>query len=222
MRWVGRELPGMKEKPLHPTAMLRSVPPVDVSGVSELPRAREFASDPLAPLREWPRPEAHIDMAVIGRPAPQGSKRPGKRAKDGHIPLIESSKYLGTWRDTVKDEFKRYAGWSDESRTFEGDWPLYGPLVVEMIFTLSKPASASKKVRTWPATKGNDISKFARGVEDALKDVGAIEDDGMIIEYVRLCKVFPNDDRDSLPTPGCVIRVWSVSRFLSESESGVH
>lgn len=220
MRWVGRELPGVEKKPLHPTTMIRTVT-VDVdSGKSEL-TLPEVSSDPLAPFRVWPRIPADLDIAVFGAPGPQGSKVPGGRTKDGRITMRENSAKVRPWRDAVGSEFRRIS-WDEERRSLSPGWPLMGPLVVEMVFTMPKPVAASKKRRTFPATHRNDVSKLARSTEDSLKEFGAIEDDGMIIEYIRLSKVFPNEDRDALPVPGCVIRVWSVSRFLDSSVSGVN
>src|SRR5690242_15255728 len=81
-----------------------------------------------------------------------------------------------------------------------------GAVIVEMIFTLPKPKSAPKKRRTWP-DRAPDLSKLARATEDALNDVGAWEDDARVIEYRRLAKVYPGEDRDALPVPGAVIRI---------------
>jgi hypothetical protein len=82
-----------------------------------------------------------------------------------------------------------------------------------MVFTMKKPTAAPKRRRTYPATKGNDSSKLVRSTEDALVKVRAIDDDGLIIDYLRIAKVFPGEDEDALAMPGAVIRFWAVDRL---------
>jgi Holliday junction resolvase RusA-like endonuclease len=88
--------------------------------------------------------------------------------------------------------------------------PLDGPLAVSMVFTLRKPASAPKRRRTWP-DRTPDLSKLARATEDALTDAGVWADDARVVEYVRLAKVFPGEDRDALHIPGVVVRIWQMT-----------
>lgn len=150
-----------------------------------------------------PRP-AVPDLAVVvfGIPAPQGSKS-FKGIHGGHAVLAESSKKVKPWRDDVRNAalviLAEIPGWV----------PLNGPLLVEMVFTIRKPASAPKRKRTWPATMP-DLSKLCRSTEDALTSAGAWRDDARVVEYKRLAKVYPGEDRDSLQSPGAVIRVWRI------------
>ena len=134
-----------------------------------------------------------ITIVVYGSPAPQGSKRFVGHAKStGRAIMIESSKKVRPWREDVR-------GTAIAVRN--GAAPLDGPLVASMVFTLPKPTGAPKKRRTWPDKKP-DVSKLCRSTEDALKDAGVIADDARIVEYERLAKVFPGEDRDSLESPG--------------------
>lgn len=140
---------------------------------------------------------------VIGSPAPQGSKafkgmRPGK---DGRMiaNLQESSKKVKPWRQDVKAAAEAVAAVLGTT--------LDGPLWACMVFTLPKPASAPKRRRTWPDKKP-DVSKLARSTEDALVDAGLIRDDSRIVEYVRLAKVFPGEDRQALRSPGVSITIY--------------
>jgi Holliday junction resolvase RusA-like endonuclease len=167
--------------------------------------------DPVARIRDcWPRPAPHFEIVVVGMPAPQGSKVPMGRNNAGRILMRESSKAVAPWRESVERATLRLISPDGEGRTINPGFPLKGPLVAEMVFTMPKPAAAPKRRRSWPATARNDTSKLTRSTEDALKIAHAIKDDGLIVEYVRLAKVFPGEDRDALAVTGAVIRVWSV------------
>jgi hypothetical protein len=55
-----------------------------------------------------------------------------------------------------------------------------------------------------------DLSKLARATEDALVDAGLLRDDARIVEYLRLAKVFPNEDPEALDAPGVRIAIELV------------
>lgn len=137
-------------------------------------------------------------IIVHGDPAPQGSKKfVGLAKSTGRGILVESSKRVKPWRqDVVKAAREAMTGFTT----------LDGALVVKMVFTLPKPASAPKRRRTWP-NKKPDVSKLARSTEDALVTAGAISDDARIVEYTRLAKVFRGEDRDALDSPGVLIEI---------------
>jgi crossover junction endodeoxyribonuclease RusA len=157
-------------------------------------------------------PAPHFEMHVVGAPAPQGSKVPGGRTKEGRITMRESSKRVAPWRSDVTDVALDIVSPDKGVSLLEG-YPLEGPLVGYMVFTMKKPTAAPKRRRTYAATKGNDSSKLVRSTEDALVKVRAIDDDGLIIEYLRIAKVFPGEDVDALAMPGAVIRFWAVNRL---------
>lgn len=140
-------------------------------------------------------------IVVYGSPAPQGSKKfVGTFAgKDGrqHAKLVESSKKVRPWRDDVK---------AAALLVRDGRPPLDGPLIVRMVFTLPKPASSPKTRRSWPMRKP-DVSKLVRSTEDALTDAGIWADDARVVEYARLAKVFPGEDKDALESTGAVIEI---------------
>lgn len=131
-------------------------------------------------------------IIVFGEPAPQGSKR-----HVGNGVMIESSKKVAPWRQDVVAAAKE---------AMEGFATFDGPLVVKMVFTLHKPASAPKKRRTWPDRKP-DLDKLVRSTSDALVTAGAIRDDARIVEFTRLAKVFPGGDTDALSSPGVLIEI---------------
>lgn len=139
---------------------------------------------------------AVIEFTVTGTPAPQGSKS-FKGMVNGHAVMAESSKKVKPWRMDVK---------AAAEAVREAHGILAGPLRVAMVFTLPKPKSAPKTRKTWP-DRTPDVSKLARSTEDAISDAGLWEDDARVVEYARLAKVFPGEDRDSLPVPGVRIRI---------------
>lgn len=143
-----------------------------------------------------------IEIIVHGEPAPQGSKRYVGR-HGGRGLMIESSAKVKPWREAVKwaaIEAMRAQGITE---------PLDGPLCVQMVFTLRKPASAPKRTRTFPDRKP-DLSKLVRSTEDALTDAGLIVDDARIVSLLAF-KLFPDvDDADVLAAPGAVIRLSRI------------
>jgi Holliday junction resolvase RusA-like endonuclease len=143
------------------------------------------------------------------RPAPQGSKRHVGRGR-----LLEQSKRVAPWREAV-DTAARAAM---NARWLEGrgEEILDGPLSVEIVFTVRKPASAPKTRVTWPTTRDSgDIDKLLRSSLDALTTAGAIADDSRIVEIVSR-KVFPGEGLDALETPGAVIRVWRLAAEVAQ------
>jgi Holliday junction resolvase RusA-like endonuclease len=144
-----------------------------------------------------------IEIVVAGSPAPQGSKR-----HVGGGRMVESSKHVKPWRDAVRADalLARNA-----HAATHGRWtPLDEPLVLEMVFTMPKPAAAPKRRRTWPM-RMPDVSKLCRSTEDALTDAGIWRDDARVVAYDRLAKVFPGEDPDALDAPGAVIRIYTIT-----------
>jgi crossover junction endodeoxyribonuclease RusA len=170
-------------------------------------------------VQDLPRPA--VRLTVYGQPAPQGSKRAfsGKR-KDGstYSGVIESSHdRVKSWREAVKA-----AGLEDVSyRRGAGELrPLNGPLTVVMVFSLRRPQShygTGRNARTLKATaparpaKAPDLSKLCRATEDALEEVGLLDNDSLIVEYARLAKVWCGEDPDALGVPGAVITIRQVT-----------
>lgn len=149
-----------------------------------------------------------LTIVVYGRAAPQGSKR-----HVGNGVMVESSKHVKPWRDDVRNA-------ALDVLAAIPDWtPLDAPLLVSMVFTMPKPASAPKRRRTWP-DRTPDLSKLCRSTEDALTTAGAWRDDARVVEYGRLAKVFPGEDRDALDRPGALIRVWLISNETNPSPTG--
>ncbi|MBE4796181.1 RusA family crossover junction endodeoxyribonuclease [Streptomyces caniscabiei] len=150
------------------------------------------------------------------RPAPQGSKRHVGRGR-----LLEQSKRVAPWREAV-DTAARAAALARHILEYGGrpapgaaPAPLDGPLSLEVVFTVRKPASAPKTRVTWPTTRDSgDIDKLLRSTFDALTTAGAIADDSRIVE-ITARKVFPGEGLDALETPGAVIRVWRLAEAVA-------
>ena len=141
-----------------------------------------------------------LTVTVYGhRPAPQGSKK-----HIGQGRLIEQSKRVKPWRVAVAEATRQAAG--------PGWVPLDGPLELEVVFTVRKPASAPKTRTSWPCTRDSgDLDKLLRSTFDAIADdAKAIADDSRIIR-VTAAKVFPGEHPLALAEPGAVIRVWQYA-----------
>lgn len=155
-----------------------------------------------------------LAVTVLGRPAPQGSKKyAGHRLnrKSGRVSalLVEQSKRVKPWREQVTAATREAMA----AATLDGTWAaaLDGPLEVQATFTALKPARAPKRRRTWPTTRhSGDLDKLLRSTFDGIADAEAIADDSRIVR-VTAQKVFPNDDPDALSEPGAVIRVLLVT-----------
>ena|SRR5215475_6766657 len=133
---------------------------------------------------------------------------------------------LKTWREAVKTAA------TDAMTLVSGDYPLTGPLVAAVTFTLYKPTSAPKRKPSWPTGKKKDVDKLLRSTFDALTASGIWEDDGQVVELSRLAKYYTvagghpfklpyaqhmfalaGTSSDILSTPGAVIRVASIEEF---------
>jgi crossover junction endodeoxyribonuclease RusA len=157
-----------------------------------------------------------VAVAVPGSPAPQGSKaykghvtKTTKSGKAVRVPvLVEQVAGVGPWREAVAGAVPL---------VLPRPWtPLDGPIVADMIFTMSRGASLPAW-RDWHSTCP-DLDKLVRATCDALTTCGAWVDDGRLTGFRRLDAVHVgSDDPDALPHPGAVIRLWPVPQHLIEA-----
>jgi crossover junction endodeoxyribonuclease RusA len=134
-----------------------------------------------------------IAFDVLGRPAPQGSKK-----SIGNNRFVESSKFLPAWRNAVK--------FAAETAVKIGSWePVSGPVELEVMFYLDRPSTISATKRPHP-TVPPDLDKLVRAVGDALTGV-VYDDDSQVIRCLAW-KVYA-DTR----VPGAFIRVNELSQF---------
>ena len=142
-----------------------------------------------------------LQLAVVGIPAPQGSKR-----HVGHGVMVESSKKVKPWRDAVRGQAADAWGYRS----------LDEPVHVRMVFTFARPVSHYRTGRNAALLRDSaptapagmpDLSKLIRSTEDALTDAGVWRDDARVVA-VSACKVYAGEHPDALDTPGAVIRVY--------------
>jgi crossover junction endodeoxyribonuclease RusA len=138
-----------------------------------------------------------ITFDVVGRPAPQGSKK-----SIGNNRFIETSKFLPAWRKDVRlaaEHAVTVNGWAIAS----------GPVELEVMFYLDRPSSVSTVKRPYPIV-APDTDKLLRAVGDSLSGV-VYEDDAQVIR-VLAWKVYA-DTR----VPGAFIRVNELSQYDNEA-----
>jgi len=180
----------------------RPVPPVAGLGQTSSGSGEDTAAGAETDLGKIRSAPAPLVITVHGTPAPQGSKR-----HVGRGVMIETSKLVKPWREAVKHaallQVTTEVVFRGQHRTIEG------PVIVEVTFTLHKPASAPKRRTTWPQRKP-DVDKLLRSTLDALSDAGVWVDDAQVVE-VTARKVFPLEGVDALPHPGALIRIWEVT-----------
>jgi crossover junction endodeoxyribonuclease RusA len=102
-------------------------------------------------------------FAVLGRPAPQGSKR-----HVGNGRMVEMSKHVEPWRLAVRHEARKHF-----------DEPITGPVSVLMSFYLQAPKRIPTDRRGRPSTVP-DLDKLVRATFDALTGV-AFGDDSQVV-----------------------------------------
>lgn len=106
-----------------------------------------------------------LTISVVGRPAPQGSKRRGAAGQ-----MREQSAYLPAWRAAVKRatyETYRAAGIAPDALPL-----LRGPVGIRVVFRLDPGRRADGPP---------DLDKLLRATWDALTAARAWEDDGRVV-----------------------------------------
>jgi crossover junction endodeoxyribonuclease RusA len=105
---------------------------------------------------------------IPGTPAPQGSKR-----HVGNGVMIESSKAVKPWRESIRSALTTDAG-----------LPRYkfeGAVFASLEFIMPRPKSLSKKA-TPHADKRPDLDKLARAALDSMTSAGVLRDDSCVVE----------------------------------------
>ena len=115
-----------------------------------------------------------VRFTVPGEAAAQGSKRHVGGGK-----MIEMSKRLPTWREDVRRAILDLGL----------EEPMYGPIEVQLLFTLKRPlahfgsgrnANVLKDGAPDYAPKGRDIDKLCRAVLDAMEQASLIINDAQV------------------------------------------
>ena len=128
-----------------------------------------------------------VAFFIPGTPAPQGSKR-----HVGNGVLIESSKYVGPWRERI--------AWFAAQNMQRHHGPFTGAVNVRLEFVMPRPKSLPQN-RTPAAIKRPDVDKLARACLDSLSGI-AYQDDSQIVGLHA-------NKRIALPgeQPGCQITI---------------
>ncbi|QJD50474.1 RusA-like resolvase [Mycobacterium phage Chris] len=125
-----------------------------------------------------------LRMFVPGKPAPQGSKdfkgfaKPKPGETRGKAILVESSPYLGPWRQRVAlaaADAMMAAGLPVLDRPPASSTDRRYPVTASMTFVMPRP-SGTPKSYTPPAIKRPDLDKLTRAILDGLTDVCWIDD----------------------------------------------
>lgn len=142
-----------------------------------------------------------VDAHVLGEPIGQGrisNYGPGRTAHS-------NQRLLKPWRATVADALYTAAALRGLAL------PLAGPVLVNLVFTRRKPASAPKTKPSWPVTRP-DLDHYERAVLDAGTDAGIWHDDGQVVALIS-AKIYPDGD-----PPGARIAVY---RVLPDPDRGI-
>jgi Holliday junction resolvase RusA-like endonuclease len=134
-----------------------------------------------------------VDIAVYGRPSPQGSKMVIERA-GRHIP-IEDNPHLKPWRRDVIA-----AAHMSMQMHRDAMFPLAEPLATTIAVYIEQPPSNHDPYPT--ARDKGDVDKHARSVFDALAIARLIADDCLFVD-LNIRKRWASPDRPA----GASIRV---------------
>jgi Holliday junction resolvase RusA-like endonuclease len=136
----------------------------------------------LFPDEDRPDLEASPDavrVTVFGTPQPAGSKTAGQ-TKGGRLFVRDAAKKSRPWKDAVTQE----AGPAMEGREL-----LRGPIGLRLVFIRARPKAHYGKrgllpsAPKYPTTKP-DLTKYVRGVEDALRGV-VWKDDSQVVSQAN-------------------------------------
>lgn len=134
-----------------------------------------------------------LSVVVPGVAVAQGSLR---SLGNGRPTVHSNAAALMPWRATVVATVQ--AGMAQAG----GEWPLTGPVKLEVLFALPRPRSAPKS-RVFPDRKP-DLDKLVRAIGDSLTQAGAIADDAQIVTLLA--------DKE-YGTPRVEIDLWLMGRL---------
>ncbi len=171
-------------------------------------------------------------VIVLGRPAPEGSKKAmpiyrknkasGEREFTGHANIIdEPTTRLAQWRQNIHTAAHPLAHCTCPDPgcvDFATGFPIDEPVIASMVFAFGRPRShyrtgrnadllSSEGLATSRPVAANigDLEKLARAMADGLQAAGVLCNDKQIVEFCRLAKVWVDDDRTELTVPGAVV-----------------
>jgi Holliday junction resolvase RusA-like endonuclease len=166
-----------------------------------------------------------MKIVVYGTPAPQGSKKVLGRTKTGKTLIGEASDNTAPWRADVMTAARAVLdglGWPT---------PFDRPILARMVFSFARPKGHYRTGKNAhilrdeapirPIAKNlGDLAKLARATEDALTAAGVWADDSLVVDYLRLAKVYCNEDEEALDRPGCLIVLGPLIDYLPTKLEG--
>ncbi|MBN1682233.1 RusA family crossover junction endodeoxyribonuclease [Candidatus Bathyarchaeota archaeon] len=133
----------------------------------------------------------NIQFIVIGEPVPKARAR---TVRKGGRTWSFTPKKVAAWEKTVKEEAKKIF-----------NEPFLGPVMVSMIFYLSRPSSRRKDI--WVSTTP-DLDNLEKAILDALNGV-AYTDDRFVVGKNAQKKYVRREE------PSVLIRVTSLSQQIN-------
>jgi len=113
-----------------------------------------------------------LEIRVVGRPAPQGSK---------NALGMEASRFLEPWRNDVRIACEKVIDRYELAQ-------VTGPVRVDITFLLAGPPKNDPE-RVHPV--GNpDVDKLVRGVLDAITHSGLWKDDNQVVQLGNVAKTY--------------------------------
>lgn len=143
-------------------------------------------------------------IEVYGNPAPQGSKRNFGKTKLGRTIMVENSDKVTPWRADVMTAARHAIAIHNDLYPHAPWSPYTEAVLARMVFSFTRPVSVKRSKRPFPSV-APDVSKLARSTEDALQAAGILRDDCLIVDYLRLAKVYCGEDPEALHTPGALV-----------------
>lgn len=151
-------------------------------------------------------------MKIPGIPAPQGSKTPLGKTKNGKHKMKESSDYVKPWRDVM----------STSIHAATSGFKPYPVVRLACVFLMPRPGNhfsaktgdvKESFLDAWCTTRIGDLDKLIRAVSDALTTAEAITDDAAIVEYGRMKKIYTKSIHSgpTWSTPGVVLEVTNLA-----------
>ena len=139
-------------------------------------------------------------ITVYGVPAPQGSKSPKGTSKSGKIILVESSKAVKPWRESIVWACRQQMPYT----------PIEGPVAIDVTFCFQRPKHQPKKLRqTCYCITRPDVDKIERSLLDSLRIAGVYRDDSQVVT-VNKAKVYAGSTLSPLDVPGMVVHISEV------------
>lgn len=143
--------------------------------------------------------EVATQGSINAFPIMKGSKAKGTQTFTGKIAMVSADAKLPAWRRAVVSAARASVG------TYAGkkEFPIQGPLRIEITFSVHRPKRVPPVRQGWPSVKP-DLDKYERAILDALTESGLIVDDGQFVQTV------PTKLYGILPAPGALVEVYTL------------